>query len=325
MTVLQVDRLSSSFDTEHGRVSVLDGISLSIEPGESLGLVGESGCGKSITALSIMRLLPKPYGRTDSGEVTLDGSKLLGLPPADMRAIRGNKMAMIFQEPMTSLNPVYTIGKQMQEPFVLHQPRLSRRDRIRRVIELLQEVGISSPEKRLEEYPHQLSGGMRQRVMIAMALALKPKLLIADEPTTALDVTIQAQILLLINRLRERHGTAVLFITHDLGVIAETCDRVAVMYAGRIVENTSVTRFFSQPRHPYSRGLLSAIPRLGGSPRTTLATIPGTVPAIDQLGSACRFADRCQYARDKCLTERPPLTAGDENHKTACFYWRETL
>jgi oligopeptide/dipeptide ABC transporter ATP-binding protein len=343
MTVLQVSQLCTSFATEQGRVRVVDDISLTINAGESLGLVGESGCGKSITALSIMRLLPQPHGRIDAGEVLFDDDNLVAISPAAMRTRRGNQMAMIFQEPMTALNPVYTIGRQLQEPFRLHQPDMSKHDRIRRAIDLLSEVGIASPEKRMADYPHQLSGGMRQRVMIAMALALKPKLLIADEPTTALDVTFQAQILALINELRERHGTAVLFITHDLGVIAETCDRVAVMYAGRIVEQANVQQFFNQPRHPYSLGLLNAIPRMDSQPRTRLKAIPGSVPAIDQLGNGCRFFERCQYAVADCQDKRPALEycqheqlvttngqSGEPVVKTshseqqvACLRWRE--
>jgi len=338
MSVLQVNGLSTSFATENGRVRVVDNISLSINAGDSLGLVGESGCGKSITALSIMRLLPKPHGRIDQGTILFGDTDLAAISATDMRSRRGRQMAMIFQEPMTALNPVYTIGHQLQEPFRLHQPQMSKYDRIRQAIALLQEVGIPSPEKRMGDFPHQLSGGMRQRVMIAMALALKPQLLIADEPTTALDVTIQAQILELINALRERHGTAVLFITHDLGVIAETCDHVAVMYAGRIVEQATVRQFFQHPYHPYSKGLLAAIPRLDGEPRTRLDAIPGNVPAIDQLGDGCRFFDRCRHAVASCQQARPALEtaactstmrhssgpqAAQSGQQIACFRWRE--
>ncbi len=325
MSILQLQDLSTSFATEHGRVKVLDRINFEISSGETLGIVGESGCGKSITALSIIRLLPQPAGHIDSGNIIFEGQDLLQSPPATMHAIRGNKIAMIFQEPMTALNPVQKIGKQLQEPFLLHRPDMSGYDRIKRATQLLTEVGIPAPEKRLNEYPYQLSGGMRQRVMIAMALALKPALLIADEPTTALDVTIQAQILALIKQLRERHGTAVILITHDLGVIAETCDKVLVMYAGRVAENAGVKRLFAHPAHPYSKGLLGSIPRLDDPPRIVLNTIPGVVPAIDQLGDACRFADRCQYARDICNRETPPLETIASDQQAACFYWREAL
>lgn len=323
MSILHVKQLSTSFATEHGRVQVLDRINLEVSSGETLGIVGESGCGKSITALSIMRLLPQPSGHIDAGEILFEGQDLLQLPTFDMHKIRGSKIAMIFQEPMTALNPVQKIGQQLQEPFLLHRPDMSSYDRIKQATQSLADVGIPSPEKRLNEYPHQLSGGMRQRVMIAMALALQPALLIADEPTTALDVTIQAQILELIKQLRERHGTAVMLITHDLGVIAETCDKVLVMYAGRVAESATVSRLFEAPAHPYSKGLLGSIPRLEQAPRIELNTIPGAVPSIDQLGEACRFADRCHYVREDCLSTRPPLEVVDADQHAACFHWRE--
>ncbi len=323
MSILQVKQLSTSFATEHGRVKVLDRINLEVSSGETLGVVGESGCGKSITALSIMRLLPQPSGHIDAGEILFEGQDLLKLPAFDMRKIRGNKIAMIFQEPMTALNPVQKIGQQLQEPFLLHRPDMSSYDRIKQATQSLADVGIPSPDKRLNEYPHQLSGGMRQRVMIAMALALQPALLIADEPTTALDVTIQAQILELIKQLRERHGTAVMLITHDLGVIAETCDKVLVMYAGRVAESATVSRLFEAPAHPYSKGLLGSIPRLDQPPRMELNTIPGSVPSIDELGEACRFADRCQYVRQDCRSARPALEVIDADQHAACFHWQE--
>lgn len=324
MSILRVNGLSTSFATEHDRVQVLDDVSFTIGRGETMGIVGESGCGKSITALSIMRLLPQPSGRIDSGEVWLEDQDLLQLPATDMRRIRGNRVAMIFQEPMTALNPVHKIGAQLQEPFSLHRPDLSRYDRTREAIRLLTEVGIPSPEQRLNEYPHQLSGGMRQRVMIAMALALDPALLIADEPTTALDVTIQAQVLELIQKLRSRHGTAVILITHDLGVIAETCSRALVMYAGRVVESASVEQLFGRPAHPYSRGLLQSIPRLESTPRMPLTTIAGSVPSVDQLRNPCRFAERCQYAIARCTQQRPSMEVVSEGQHAACFNWQES-
>ncbi len=323
MNILEIHQLRTSFATEKGRIQVLDGIDLQVASGETLGIVGESGCGKSITALSIMRLLPQPSGRIDGGQVLFRGEDLVKATPKAMHGIRGGQIAMIFQEPMTALNPVQKIGKQLQEPFILHCPEMSSHDRIKRATELLVEVGIPSPEKRLNEYPHQLSGGMRQRVMIAMALALEPALLIADEPTTALDVTIQAQILDLIKTLRDRHGMAVILITHDLGVIAETCDRILVMYAGRVAESATVSQLFSQPAHPYTAGLLGSIPRLDGEPRTALSTIPGVVPPIDQLGPGCRFAGRCQHAREQCQALQPTMQSVTTDHRVACHFWQE--
>jgi oligopeptide/dipeptide ABC transporter ATP-binding protein len=318
--VLQVKGLSTSFKQGQRRLTVIDRVSFKVNAGETLGVVGESGCGKSITALSIMRLLPKPAGHIDTGEVIFNGQDLMQLSTDDMHNVRGNQIAMIFQEPMTALNPVHRIGKQLEEVWRLHHPNMNRYDRNKAAIESLTEVGIPEAQRRLSEYPHQLSGGMRQRVMIAMALSLNPQLLIADEPTTALDVTIQAQILELIKQLQERHGTAVIFITHDLGVIAEICDQVAVMYAGRIAEITDVNSLFSRPSHPYSRGLLDAIPKLDGSPKTLLNPIPGTVPTIDQLGSACRFVERCSYAQQRCKEQQPPLQDVAPGQATACFY-----
>ena len=323
MNILEIHQLRTSFATEKGRIQVLDGIDLQVASGETLGIVGESGCGKSITALSIMRLLPQPSGRIDGGQVLFRGADLVKATPQAMHGIRGGQIAMIFQEPMTALNPVQKIGKQLQEPFILHCPEMSSHDRIKRATELLVEVGIPSPEKRLNEYPHQLSGGMRQRVMIAMALALEPALLIADEPTTALDVTIQAQILDLIKTLRDRHGMAVMLITHDLGVIAETCDRILVMYAGRVAESATVSQLFGQPAHPYTVGLLGSIPRLDDEPRTALSTIPGVVPPIDQLGPGCRFAGRCKHAREKCQAIQPTMQSVTTDHRVACHFWQE--
>jgi peptide/nickel transport system ATP-binding protein len=323
MSILELSQLRTSFATETGRIQVLDGIDLQVDSGETLGIVGESGCGKSITALSIMRLLPQPSGRIDGGRVLFQGADLVTAKPEAMHSIRGRQIAMIFQEPMTALNPVQKIGKQLQEPFLLHCPGMSSYDRHKRAAELLVEVGIPSPEKRLNEYPHQLSGGMRQRVMIAIALALKPALLIADEPTTALDVTIQAQILDLIKTLRDRHGMAVMLITHDLGVIAETCDRILVMYAGRVAEDATVNQLFARPAHPYTAGLLGSIPRLDDEPRTELNTIPGVVPPIDQLGAGCRFAGRCSHARERCQSQQPVMQSVASGHQVACHYWQE--
>jgi len=323
LMVLDVRNLRAGFAGTGGSVTVVDDISFRIDAGQALGLVGESGCGKSITALSIMRLLPQPGGRIFGGEILFEQQDLLQLPAADMRKLRGNRLAMIFQEPMTALNPVYKVGHQMREVWQLHRPELSRHDCDRLAIKALAEVGIPAPDQRLQEYPHQLSGGMRQRVMIAMALALQPALLIADEPTTALDVTIQAQILGLIRELQQRHGTAVLLITHDLGVIAETCDHVAVMYAGQLVESAPVAALYRSPSHPYTRGLLGAIPRLDRQPKELLAAIPGTVPAVEQFGAGCRFANRCGQVRDACRSGRMPLEVAGDRHRVACPFWRE--
>ncbi|MBX3126962.1 MAG: ABC transporter ATP-binding protein [Polyangiaceae bacterium] len=295
--VLSVKRLTTAFDTDRGRLRAVHDVSFEVPAGETLALVGESGCGKSVSALSILRLLPTPPAEIEQGEIVFRGANLLALSEREMRAIRGDKIAMIFQEPMTSLNPVYTVGSQIVEAIRLHQSR-SRGGARQRAIEMLRLVGIPSPEERVDAYPHQLSGGMRQRVMIAMALSCDPALLIADEPTTALDVTIQAQILDLLRRLQKELGMSILFITHDLGVVAEFASRVAVMYAGRVVETASVTELFADPLHPYTRGLLASVPPLAasdGPPRPRrLQTIEGVVPDLMQLPSGCRFADRCE-------------------------------
>ena len=296
----------------------MDGISFEIEEGETLGLVGESGCGKSVASLSIMRLVPEPPGRIEEGEIRFRGRDLLKLRESEMRRIRGGEISMIFQEPMTSLNPVFTCGEQIMEAVVLHR-RQSRKAARERVIEMLSLVGIPSPERRADEYPHQLSGGMRQRVMIAMALSCDPLLLIADEPTTALDVTIQAQILDLLAALQERFHTAVLMITHDLGVIAEVADRVAVMYAGRIVEYTDVNRIFGRPRHPYTRGLLASIPKMTER-KEWLSVIPGIVPDATAVPDACRFHPRCTESFGRCREEEPELEEVEAGHWAAC--WR---
>ena len=323
MPLLSVRDLSAAFDTEDGEVTVVDRVSFEIDAGETLGLVGESGCGKSVTALSIMGLLPKPAGRIVGGTVGFRGESLRDVPMARLREIRGNRIAMIFQEPMTALNPVQRVGRQLAEAYALHAPTASAAAVQRRALELLEQVGIPAPERRVAEYPHQLSGGMRQRVMIAIALASRPDLLIADEPTTALDVTIQAQILELLRDLQRETGMAILFITHDLGVIAELCSRVVVMYAGRIAEQATAGSLFAGPRHPYTRGLLASIPRLEGEPKTILTTIPGTVPGIGDLPAGCRFANRCAYTMDVCRERAPPLEDAAIGHRVACHRWRD--
>ena len=324
-SVLAVDDLSTYFFTRGGLLKAVDGVSLSIQRGETLAIVGESGCGKSVTALSIMRLVPYPPGRIANGTVKLAGRDLLALDEADMRTVRGNRISMIFQEPMTSLNPVRTIGRQVGEALRLHQ-NLSASDAAKRAVEMLQLVQIPEAARRAKEYPHQLSGGMRQRVMIAMALACEPELLIADEPTTALDVTIQAQILALILDLQQKLGMAVLLITHDLGVVAETAQRVIVMYAGRKVEEATVEDLFSGPLHPYTRGLMGSIPRLpiAGTRIETgaqrLTEIPGAVPGLNKLPMGCAFAPRCPLADDRCRREIPAYRQHRPNHFAAC--WR---
>jgi peptide/nickel transport system ATP-binding protein len=321
--VLVVDQLSTAFAVEQGLVTVLDRVSFELGAGEFLGVVGESGCGKSVTALSIMGLLPKPSGRVTGGQIRLGEQDLLALKPAKMRGIRGKRISMIFQEPMTALNPVQTIGKQLAEAYTLHQPHLSRTDSARSSLEMLERVGIPAPDQRLAEYPHQLSGGMRQRIMIAMALAGNPEVLIADEPTTALDVTIQAQILELLRELQREHGMSVIFITHDLGVIAELCSRVVVMYAGRVVERADIVPLFEQPLHPYTKGLLDSIPRLDDQPKTTLTTIPGMVPGLGELPAGCRFANRCGFVIAQCENEAPALAGAESGRQVACHRWAE--
>jgi oligopeptide/dipeptide ABC transporter ATP-binding protein len=314
MPLLEVENLRTYFETDAGVARAVDGVSFHVEEGEVLGIVGESGCGKSVTSLSVMRLVPQPPGRILEGSaIRFRGRELLQLSPAEMRAIRGNDIAMIFQEPMTSLNPVYSIGDQIAESLRLHRG-MDRSAARARVVELLRLVGIPDPAERASNYPHQLSGGQRQRVMIAMALSCEPDLLIADEPTTALDVTIQAQILDLLAELRERLGMAVVLITHDLGVVAEVCDRVVVMYAGQVAEEGPVATIFAEPRHPYTEGLLQAIPRLG-SRVERLAVIPGSVPSPTDWPIGCRFHPRCPYGWDLCVHEQPPLIdAGPQRH-----------
>jgi len=324
--VLEVEDLRTYFYTRGGLMKAVDGVSFALKRGETLAIVGESGCGKSVTALSILRLVPDPPGRIVGGSARLDGVDLIELDAAEMRAVRGNDISMIFQEPMTSLNPVMTIGRQIGEALVLHQA-LSRKAATRRATEMLQLVGIPEPKQRIREYPHQLSGGMRQRAMIAMALACNPKVLIADEPTSALDVTIQAQILDLIGRLQKELGTAVILITHDLGVVAETAERVIVMYAGRKVEEATVAALFASPLHPYTRGLLNSIPRLpsiekrsDGAPAQRLQEIPGIVPALSNLPPGCSFAPRCAFASDVCRQEYPRYEEKQGGHWAACWH-----
>jgi oligopeptide/dipeptide ABC transporter ATP-binding protein len=306
--LLEVNDLRTHFPTRAGLVRAVDGVSFHLDRGELLGLVGESGCGKSMTALSVMRLISPP-GRIVGGEVLFDGKDLLGLSDAAMRQMRGDDIAMIFQDPMTSLNPVYTVGEQIAEALRLHR-KMSRKEARLATIEAMREVAIPDPARRLDDYPHQLSGGMRQRVMIAMALACNPKLLIADEPTTALDVTIQAQILELLDELRKQRELAVLLITHDLGVVAEVADRVAVMYTGRIVEESPVEELFARPKHPYTEGLLRSVPKLTGEDvikKERLETIEGVVPSPTDLPPGCHFAPRCPHRMPRCTAEEIPL------------------
>ncbi len=322
--VLEVQDLQTYFYTRAGLVKAVDGVSFSLRRGEMLAIVGESGCGKSVTALSLMRLVADPPGRIVGGSVRLGGVDLVDLDEATMRLVRGKEISMIFQEPMTSLNPVMTIGRQIAEAIMLHEAA-SRRAALVRTVEMLQLVGIPEPQQRVKEYPHQLSGGMRQRAMIAMALACNPKVLIADDPTTALDVTIQAQILDLIAKLRAELGTAVILITHDLGVVAETAERVIVMYAGRKVEEAPVDELFAHPMHPYTRGLMNSIPRLVLMRREKaraerLQEIPGMVPALSNLPPGCTFAPRCAFASDICRRDYPAYEAKRPGHWAACWH-----
>jgi len=317
--LLAVRHLAAEFATEQGIARALDDISFELRPGETLGIVGESGCGKSVTALSILRLLPKPAGRIVDGEVRFAGQDLLRLSPDEMHNIRGNRIAMIFQEPMTALNPVYRIGHQLEEALLLHKPELDEKQRYSRCVSMLEKVGIPAPRRRLKEYPHQLSGGMRQRVMIAMALLCDPDILIADEPTTALDVTIQAQILQLLRDLQRENGMSIIFITHDFGVIAEICDRVVVMYGGRIIEQAEILELFDHPLHPYTRGLLQAIPKLDTRPKSLLPTIPGMVPSLFELPEGCRFQNRCEYVEPRCKQQIPELETLGNGHQVRCF------
>jgi len=319
--LLDLRDLAIEFATAHGIVRPVDGISFSVEAGRTLGIVGESGCGKSVTSLAIMGLLASPPARVAGGEIWFDGQNLLALPAPRLRDLRGDQLSMIFQEPMSALNPSLTIGDQIGEVLIRHRG-LTSDAALAEAVTLLRLVGIPGPERRVQEYPHRLSGGMRQRVVIAMALACQPKLLIADEPTTALDVTIQAQILDLLRRLRDETGTAIILITHDLGVIAELADEVLVMYAGRVVERAPVGRLFDAPQHPYTIGLLGAVARLD-TPVDRLAVIAGSVPSPHQAPAGCRFHPRCPFAIARCRTEVPPLTPQGPEHWTAC--WRAPL
>lgn len=318
--LLEVKNLKTRFKTDDGTFYAVDDVSFSVKPGRSLGIVGESGCGKSVTSLSLMRLIQSP-GLIESGEILFNGKSLLKISDEEMRKIRGNDMAMIFQEPMTSLNPVYTIGNQIDEAIAIHQPQLSATQVKERTVEMLRKVGIPAPEKRYHEYPHQLSGGMRQRVMIAMAMSCNPQLLIADEPTTALDVTIQAQILDLIRNLQKDFNMGVILITHDLGVVAEMCHDVVVMYAGRIIEQGTVEEIFYRPKHPYTRGLLDSIPHFEtGQKLQSLKTIPGLVPSLLNLPKGCRFAERCSRVQNDCKSVDPRLENLRGHHKVACHH-----
>jgi peptide/nickel transport system ATP-binding protein len=326
--ILEVDNLHLSFASRDGITRAVEGVSWQVHAGEMLGVVGESGCGKSVTAMAILRLLPAAPTTHASGAIRFRGEDLLQASEARMQAIRGNEISMIFQDPMTSINPVLTVGEQIAEVLMLHQ-RLGRQAAWARAVELLALVNIPDPQRRVKDYPHQFSGGMRQRVMIAIALACKPAVLIADEPTTALDVTIQAQIMELLDRLRRETGTAIVLITHDLGVVAESCDRVVVMYAGRKVEEAATAELFARPSHPYTRGLLAAMPHLDTpltQPRTRLAEIPGMVPSLRTAASGCRFAPRCALAVDVCRTQTPPfepIALSHPLHRAAC--WRTTV
>jgi oligopeptide/dipeptide ABC transporter ATP-binding protein len=315
--ILALQDLRTHFFTDIGIARAVDGVSYEIHRGKTLGVVGESGCGKSVTALSIMGLVPQPAGRIVSGAIQFKNTDLTQLDKESLRKLRGNDIAMIFQEPMTSLNPVYTVGNQIMEGILIHED-VSQEEARQRAIEMLRKVGMPSPEIRIDEYPHHMSGGMRQRVCIAMSLACNPQLLIADEPTTALDVTIQAQILGLLNELQEDLGMSVLLITHDLGVVAETCDDVVVMYAGKVVEKADVMTLFEQPAHPYTRALFESLPSLEGDPQT-LPTIPGMVPSAVDFPAGCRFRDRCRFATEACLIE-PELQQLGPGHHAACHH-----
>jgi len=323
MAMLEIRGLKTHFKTEDGWLHAVDGVDMSIDAGETLCVVGESGCGKSVTAKTVMKLIDMPPGKIVAGQVLWQGRDLVPLSSDEMRKIRAKEIAIIFQEPMTSLNPVYTVGEQIAESIRLHEG-LNRKDAMDRAVEMLKLVNIPTPAKRVNDYPHQFSGGMRQRVMIAIALACNPKLLIVDEPTTALDVTIQAQILDLMNELKDRLGMAIMLITHAMGVVAETAQRVVVMYAGQVVEEATVESLFAQPRHPYTQGLIRSIPRIdtaaSAGHKVRLEAIPGTVPKLIEPAPGCRFADRCRYVRADCRNATPPLREITPGHKVACFY-----
>ncbi|MEK3910214.1 ABC transporter ATP-binding protein [Paenibacillus sp. FSL H7-0331] len=317
--LLEIKELKTHFHTEKGQVTAVDGISFHIDSGEFIGIVGESGCGKSVTSQSVLRLFDEKRTVRYEGEVLYQGENLLQASNARMQAIRGNDISMIFQDPLSSLNPVFTIGDQIAETLLLHQ-KISRREARQKTLELLKLTGISAPEQRIDDYPHQLSGGMRQRIMIAIALACRPQLLIADEPTTALDVTIQAQILDLLTELNREFGMSVMLITHDLGVVAEMCSRVIVMYLGQIVEEAGVMELFTRPLHPYTISLIKSIPRLNGDRLEELHVVEGNVPSLHHIPAGCRFAGRCQYADERCRKEEPPYMRTDDNHAARCWY-----
>jgi oligopeptide transport system ATP-binding protein len=318
--LLQIKDLRTHFFTEDGVVKAVDGVTYDVQPGEILGLVGESGCGKSVSALSVLRLIPNPPGKIVSGEIIFEGEDILKMDEDEVRHIRGNKIGMIFQEPMTSLNPVLTIGRQLTETLELHL-KMDKQASTQRAIELLELVGIPEAKTRINDYPHQFSGGMRQRVMIAMALSCNPKLLLADEPTTALDVTIQAQVLEILTRLTRELGTAVIIITHNLGVVARYADRVNVMYAGRIIESATAMELYGNPRHPYTLGLLKSVPRLDEVRKLKLDPIEGMPPDLMNLGPGCPFRPRCRFEIERCASEYPPLLAVGDAHAAACWEW----
>lgn len=319
-TILDVKDLQTSFFTDNGEIPAVDHVDFHIREGEVLGIVGESGCGKSVTSLSVMGLVPKPPGKIVGGEILFEDDDLLKKSEKKMQKIRGNEIAMIFQEPMTSLNPLFTIGNQMTESMLIHNKKWSKKQIHKKAVEMLQLVGLPRSEEIMKEYPHQLSGGMRQRVMIAMALVCDPKVLIADEPTTALDVTTQAQILKLIRQLNEKLNTAVMLITHDLGVVAETCERVVVMYAGQVIEEGPVDKIFQNPEHPYTQGLIKSVPDVRKK-ESRLHSIPGNVPLPGTIQQGCKFRDRCAFAFDRCFNEDPSLYQTSNNQKTRCFLY----
>lgn len=321
--ILEVKNLKTYFYTDEGVVPAVDGLDFSLDEGETLAIVGESGCGKSVTSLSVLRLIPNPPGKITDGEIVYKGKSLLELSEKEMQSVRGNEISMIFQEPMTSLNPVFTVGKQIMESLIFHQ-KMSKEQAKERAVEMIKLVGIPTPEKCIENYPHQLSGGMRQRVMIAMALACNPKILIADEPTTALDVTIQAQILNLMAELKEKTNTAIILITHDLGIVAQIAKNVMVMYAGQEVEYADVRNIFKNPLHPYTVGLLESIPKINED-KEKLYNIEGTVPSPVDYPKGCRFAPRCEHAFEKCINEAPPLIKIDSQRKVRCWKYEEAL
>lgn len=318
--LLQVSNLKTHFITKAGTVKAVDGVSFNVKKGQTLGIVGESGSGKTITVMSIMRLIPQPPGKIVAGEVVFQGEDLLKKTEKEMRKIRGNEISMIFQDPMTSLNPVMTVGQQIMEAVLFHQ-RVTKKVAKQKALEVLNKVGIPEPEQRLAEYPHQFSGGMQQRVMIAMALACSPKLLIADEPTTALDVTIQAQILELMNELQQDFNTSVIMITHDLGVVAEVCEEVLVMYAGKPVEKTSVDKLFESPKHPYTLGLLRSLPKLGEAQKERLIPIEGNPPDLHCLPPGCNFAERCDKKSETCLLDKPKFREIEPGHWVSCHIY----